>query len=100
MNYLPEPIDTSAVSLETELLRLAELLAKNTHEVWARERIAQGWKYGPSRRDDAKEHPCLVPYEALPEEEKVYDRMTALETLKVVCALGYTISREPEEEGA
>lgn len=92
MNYLPDPIDTSAVSLEAELLQLAERLAENTHDVWARERFAQGWKYGPCRRDDLKEHPCLVPYGQLAEEEKVYDRQTALETLKAVCALGYTIS--------
>lgn len=92
MTYLPEPIDTSAVSLDRELTRLAELLAKNAHDVWAQERLAQGWKYGPCRRDDTKEHPCLIPYEQLPEAEKVYDRNTAMETLKAVCALGYTIS--------
>lgn len=98
MNYLPNPIDTSAVSLEAELLQLAERLAENTHDVWAKERLAQGWKYGPCRRDDLKEHPCLVPYEMLPEEEKVYDRNTALETLKAVCALGYRITRSDEPE--
>lgn len=91
MTYLPEPIDTSAVSLNPALMQLAELLAKNAHDVWAQERLAQGWKYGPCRRDDTKEHPCLVPYEQLPESEKVYDRNTAMETLKAVCALGYTI---------
>lgn len=96
MNYTPNPIDTSAVSLEPELLRLAELLAENTHDIWAGERFAQGWKYGPCRRDDTKEHPCLIPYGMLPEEEKIYDRNTALETLKAVCALGYRISRSSD----
>ena len=96
MTYSPDPIDTSSVSLGPELMRLAERLAENTHDVWARERIAQGWKYGPSRRDDIKEHPCLVPYALLPEEEKIYDRNTVLETLKAVCALGYIIS-EPDD---
>jgi len=98
MSYVPNPIDTSSVSLEPELLRLAELLAENTHDVWARERLAQGWKYGPCRRDDTKEHPCLIPYGMLPEEEKEYDRNTALETLKAVCALGYRITRCPDTE--
>ena len=92
MKYEPNPIDTSDIALNPELLALAELLAKNTHDVWARERIAQGWKYGPSRQDSTKEHPCLIPYEELPEEEKVYDRNTSIETLKVLCALGYTIT--------
>lgn len=98
MHYSPKPIDTSGVSLAPELLRLAELLAENAHDVWARERLAQGWTYGPRRRDDRKEHPCLVPYDQLPEEEKVYDRGTALETLKAVCALGYRISPIPDTE--
>ena len=93
MNYSPNPIDTSNISLEPDLLQLAEFLAKNTHEVWAKERTAQGWTYGPARRDDTKEHPCLIPYEDLPESEKEYDRKTALETLKVVTALGYTVSK-------
>ena len=99
MTYIPSPIDTSGVSLDPELLELAELLAKNTHEVWAKERLAQKWEYGPTRNDLTKEHPCLVPYEALPETEQVYDRNTAMETLKAVCAMGYTISRRTEPEG-
>ena len=95
MDYSPQPIDTSAVALDPALLQLAERLAENTHDVWAKERMAQGWTYGPCRRDDIKEHPCLLPYAMLPEEEKVYDRNSALETLKAVCAMGYTIARIP-----
>lgn len=93
MTYIPNPIDTSEIALDERILQLAELLAKNAHEVWAAERIAQGWKYGPTRKDDTKEHPCLIPYEDLPESEKVYDRNTAMETLKAVCALGYEITK-------
>ena len=96
MKYVPNPIDTSDIALNPDLMDLAELLAKNTHEVWAQERIAQGWRYGPARRDDTREHPCLIPYEDLPESEKVYDRNTSMETLKVLCALGYTIRKEHE----
>lgn len=96
MKYEPNPIDTSDIALNPDLMDLAELLAKNAHEVWAQERITQGWRYGPARRDDTKEHPCLIPYEDLPEAEKVYDRNTSMETLKVLCALGYTIRKEHE----
>ena len=94
MQYTPRPIDTDKIRLEPGLMELAERLAENAHDIWAKERISQGWTYGPSRRDDTKEHPCLVPYGELPESEKVYDRNTALETLKAVCALGYTISKD------
>ena len=91
MSYKPEPIDTSNVTLTAEHLKLTELLARNTHELWAQQRFAEGWKYGPQRDDTRKEHPCLVPYEDLPESEKQYDRITALGVLKTVLALGYRI---------
>lgn len=87
--YQPRPIDTSAVSLPAELLALTERLAENAHDIWAQQRLAQGWTYGPQRDDAAKKHPCLVSYADLPESEKEYDRKAAMETLKAIVALGY-----------
>ena len=92
--YVPQPIDTSDVRLPEELNELVEMMAKNVHEVWAQSRISQGWTYGPERNDALKHHPCLVPYEDLPEVEKAYDRDTALGTLKLICRLGFTITKE------
>ena len=89
--YQPEPIDTSGVQLPSSLALLTEALARNTHENWAKLRMNEGWRWGPQRDDDAREHPGLVPYEALSESEKDYDRQTSLETLKTILALGYTI---------
>jgi len=99
MEYIPEPIDTSGVKLGDEILDLRELLAKNSHDVWAIGRIADGWKYGPKRNDDRKENPCLVPYEDLPESEKEYDRSMAMETLKAILALGYRILPPDDVDG-
>ncbi len=93
--YNPEPIDTGSVTLPGDILELAEKLAKNTHEVWALNRFREGWTYGPQRSDALRTTPCLVPYEALPEEEKAYDRRTSLETLKVIRLLGFRIEKEP-----
>lgn len=93
MSYTPRPIDTSKVVLPEELLVLTERLAENAHEVWARQRLAEGWTYGPERDDSKKTHPGLVPYNQLPESEKQYDRNTAMETLKAIVALGYEIRR-------
>ena len=89
--WVPDPVDTSAVDLPPSLTSLAERLARNTHENWARQRMADGWTWGPARDDARREHPCLVPYDALPEEEKEYDRRTALETLRLVLALGFEV---------
>jgi hypothetical protein len=95
LSYEPEPIDTSGVTLPEEIHELTERLAENNHDVWARQRLAEGWRLGSSRRDDRKEHPGLVPYDRLPEAEKQYDRNTALETLKAILALGYRIEPPP-----
>lgn len=93
-NYVPKPMDTKDVQLPEELSALIEQMAKNVHEVWAQSRIEQGWTYGNERSDALKTHPCLVPYEDLPEVEKAYDRDTALGTLKLICKLGFKISKE------
>ncbi len=94
MAYIPKPIDTGSVQLDDELKRLTELLAENTHDVWAAGRLNEGWSLGPDRNDRLKTNPCLVPYDELPESEKEYDRQTAMETLKAIITLGYKITRE------
>ena len=91
--YLPQPADTSDICLPEELEHLVEQLARNVHEVWASSRISQGWTWGPVRSDAFKTHPSLVPYEELPEEEKQYDRDTAVGTLKLIMKLGFNISK-------
>jgi hypothetical protein len=93
MTYKPKPIDTSQVSLSPDILQLTEVLARNTHDNWAEQRIAEGWQYGPERDDDGKTHPCLVAYDQLPESEKEYDRRTVMETLKAILALGYSVTK-------
>lgn len=93
-NYVPQPVDTSGIQLPEELSELVEQMAKNVHEVWAQSRMEQGWEYGDERSDALKQHPCLVPYEELPEVEKAYDRDTALGTLKLICKLGFKIVKE------
>ena len=68
-------------------------MSKNVHEVLAQSRMSQGWTYGEERSDALKHHPCLIPYEEPPEEEKDYDRDTALGTLKLIVKLGFKISK-------
>ena len=94
MTYIPKPIDTSEISLTPELQELTEEMARNVHEVWSQTRMNDGWTYGPERNDAQKKHPCLVPYDELPESEKEYDRNTSQETLKLILKLGFEINRK------
>ena len=93
-DYVPQPEDTASIQLPEELNVLVEHMAKNVHEVWAEGRMKEGWSYGPERSDSLKQNPCLVPYEELTDEEKEYDRSTALETLKLIMKLGFRITKE------
>ncbi len=90
--YVPRPIDTSGIELPGEIHELMERLAENNHEVWAQQRMKQGWTYGRERDDRALEHPCLIPYDQLSEAEKDLDRHTVIQTLKLILALGYRIT--------
>jgi len=85
------PFDASHTALSKEISELGEVLARNAHESWVKLRLAHGWSLRPDRNDSRKEHPGLVPFDELPESEKEYARQTALETIKTLLALGYTI---------
>ena len=93
MKYQPDPIDTSNIAIPPALAVLTEHLAENVHEIWAKQRLKDGWSWGPTRDDPLKQHPCLVPYDQLPESEKEYDRGTVLGTVKAILALGYQIAK-------
>lgn len=92
-----DPIDTRGVVLPPALVALTETLARHAHAVWERQRLADGWRYGPTRDDVRKRHPSLVPYDDLSEAERQYDRNAAMETLRAIVALGYRIEPPPED---
>ena len=92
--YDPQPIDVEDFSLPDDLKELMEAIAENTHDIWARQRIDEGWQYGEKRDDGFKLHPDLVPFSDLTDSEKEYDRKMACGVLKLVKALGYKIVKE------
>lgn len=91
--YNPQPIDVEDIDLDADLEELTEAIAENAHDIWARARMDEGWTYGPVRDDKLKQHPDLVPYSQLPESEKEYDRIMAMNTLRLVRRLGFAITR-------
>ena len=96
--YTPKPIDLSDVELTEDLNELREAIAENAHEIWAQNRQAEGWTYGPKRDDKLKQTPDMVPYSQLPEGEKEYDREMAMKTIKLLKKLGYDLIKREETE--
>lgn len=89
--YTPNPINVDNIPLDGDLEELQEAIAENAHDIWAEARMNEGWTYGKERDDTNKKHPDLVPYSALPDSEKEYDRIMAFNTIKLVRKLGFDI---------
>ncbi len=94
--YNPQPINVEDINLGADLEELTEAIAENAHDIWARARMDEGWTYGPVRNDELKQHPDLVPYARLADSEKEYDRIMAMNTLRLVRRLGFDITNRNE----
>lgn len=91
--YKPELADLSSVEIPEDLEALTEILAEHAHDTWAVERQSEGWTYGRERNDRKLETPDMLPYSELPETEKQYDRIMASNTIKLLLAKGYKITK-------
>jgi len=56
-------------------LKNTDAKPSQSHEEWLKEKEVTGWKYGPVKNPETKEHPCFVPYDQLPEEQKKKDTL-------------------------
>lgn len=97
--YVPHPEDVSGVELPSGVLALSDILAENAHEVWARDRQVEGWKYGEKKDDQLMVTPFMRPYDMLTEEEKYTDYTTALHSLKLLYKLGFELKKCNTENG-
>ncbi|XP_055934795.1 ryanodine receptor-like isoform X1 [Argiope bruennichi] len=100
--YKPAPLDLHAITLTSKMEELVELLAENTHNVYAKERIQQGWTYGLSEDPALKRSPHLVPYKNVDDAIKKANRDTASETVRTLLTYGYILDPPSTEalEGA
>ncbi|KAG5681994.1 hypothetical protein PVAND_011393 [Polypedilum vanderplanki] len=95
--YKPSPLDLSAAVLTPKLEELVDQLAENTHNLWAKERIQQGWKYGLNEDSENYRSPHLVPYSKVDEAIKKANRDTASETVKTLLIYGYNLDPPTSE---
>lgn len=55
----------------------SDLTPEQSHSLWLEQKRQDGWKYGPEKNAELKEHPCFVPYAELPPEQRVKDYLFA-----------------------
>lgn len=71
----PEWQRNSAINGVNHALTSPAAMPSDSHESWLAEKRAAGWRYGPVKDPEKKEHPCFVPYEQLPDEQKRKDAL-------------------------
>ncbi len=67
---------STRVGIKFHLSRLQlgqEVPPSASHESWLQQKADEGWKYGPVKDADKKEHPCFLPYHNLPLEQRMKD---------------------------
>ena len=69
----PEWQKSSAINCVRFILANDSAPPSASHDSWLKEKVSQGWKYGPVKDPEKKEHPCCVPYDELPVEQKAKD---------------------------
>lgn len=91
MAYQPNPTRFDGEPVPAWLPEVIDWLGQEVHACWAESRLREGWEYGPVFDGENKKHPCLIPYEQLPESEKDYDRNTARRTVQLLLHAGFQI---------
>ena len=104
--FKPNPIDVRGVSADDVfrqdpgLEALVTVIAKNSHDVWARSKIEGGWRFGEKKDGTLKTHPLLKPFEKLTASEQNGDLEPTLQSFKVVFELGYRIRKRDSRRAA
>uniref|UniRef100_A0A3Q1BKA7 Ryanodine receptor 3 n=1 Tax=Amphiprion ocellaris TaxID=80972 RepID=A0A3Q1BKA7_AMPOC len=95
--YKPAPLELSDVKLTAGQEVLVDKLAENAHNVWAKDRIKQGWTYGIQQDLKSRRNPRLVPYALLDERTKKSNRDSLREAIRTMVGYGYDID-PPDQE--
>ncbi|XP_067337181.1 ryanodine receptor 3 isoform X3 [Channa argus] len=95
--YKPAPLELSDVKLTAGQEVLVDKLAENAHNVWAKDRIKQGWTYGIQQDLKSRRNPRLVPYALLDERTKKSNRDSLREAIRTLVGYGYDID-PPDQE--
>jgi hypothetical protein len=45
------------------------------HDAWCISKTKEGWRYGEKKDSELKTHPCLIPFEQLPETQQIKDKL-------------------------
>ena len=76
-NQAPDWQNESAVAGVKFKLANLDATPEDMHKNWCKAKLNDGWTYGIEKNPNKKTHPCLLPYDQLPEEQRVKDALFA-----------------------
>uniref|UniRef100_A0A8C3ARP2 Ryanodine receptor 2 n=1 Tax=Cyclopterus lumpus TaxID=8103 RepID=A0A8C3ARP2_CYCLU len=97
--YKPAPLDLSHIKLTSTQEAMVDKLAENAHNVWARDRIRQGWTYGIQQDVKSRRNPRLVPYILLDERTKKSNKDSLREAVRTLLGYGYNLEAPDQDHG-
>ena len=90
--YIPHPENVEHIKLPDEVAPLADMLAENAHDIWAKDRLAEAEKKKAKGKDvNPYDDPYMMPFMELPSEKKTTDYLSSLNTIKLLYKLGFEI---------
>ena len=97
--YIPQPVDTANVELDSDLKQLAKRFSEHYHDAWASRKLDRDWTYGEQYSFKNKTHPRLRPYSLLTQHERDRYIEPIEEAMKALIAMGWTIDRQGQSSG-
>lgn len=95
--YMPQPVDTHNIELNSDLRQLAQRFSEHYHDAWASRKLDRDWTYGEQYNFKSKTHPRLRPYALLTQHERDRYIEPIEEAMKAMLAMGWTIDRFEQE---
>lgn len=63
----------SSARMGVDLHLMGDFGPEASHVSWMKQKLEEGWKHGPVKDAEKKEHPCIVPFDELPREQQAKD---------------------------
>ena len=93
--YTPHPEYVAHIKLPEEIVPIADMLAENAHEIWAKDRLAEAEKKKAKGEDvNPYDDPFMKPFHELSKQKQKTDYLSALNTIKLLYKLGFKITQD------
>lgn len=93
--YTPHPEYVAHIKLPEDIVPIADMLAENAHEIWAKDRLLEAEnKRAKGKIVNPYDDPFMKPFHELTKQQRKTDYTSALNTIKLLYKLGFFITKD------